>query len=219
MLLAVSDSNYKFTYFDIGARGSECDANIFLSSKFGRKVMTEELDFPNDKDIDGNLFPFFFIGDGAFPLSRRMMKPFSSRNSLNDDHHIFNYRLSRARRCVENAFGILSTKWLCLKRTMFCNPDRAQKIISACCLLHNYLISTRSNQYCPQNYVDQYNEKGELIPGEWRGIVEPNSLINATTSHIKGRSSLTAKTMREQLMKYFCTTGAIPWQRKAAGLD
>lgn len=35
--------------------------------------------------------PFFFIGDGAFPLQRRMMKPFGQQNLLREKR-CFNYR-------------------------------------------------------------------------------------------------------------------------------
>ena len=62
--------------------------------------------FTNDT---GNC-PFVFVGDEAFSLSENLMRPYAGHN-LSEKQKIFNYRLCRARRYVECAFGILSNKW------------------------------------------------------------------------------------------------------------
>ena len=41
------------------------------------------------------------------------MKPFSKRN-LTEEQRVFNYRLFRARRVSENAFGIMAVRFLCI---------------------------------------------------------------------------------------------------------
>nr|CAH7733262.1 unnamed protein product [Callosobruchus chinensis] len=51
------------------------------------------------------------------------MKPYP-RSNLNTQRRIFNYRLSRSRRVVECAFGILSNKW---------------RIFHTTCVLHNFV--------------------------------------------------------------------------------
>ena len=52
--------------------------------------------------------PYFFLGDKIFPLKTSLMRPFPGL--LDDSQKIFNYQLSRARRTIENAFGILVTR-------------------------------------------------------------------------------------------------------------
>jgi hypothetical protein len=50
------------------------------------------------------------VGDDAFPLKTYSLKPYLHR-TLTYEQNIFNYRLSRARRIVENVFGILASRF------------------------------------------------------------------------------------------------------------
>lgn len=57
------------------------------------------------------------------------------------NNDFFNYRLSRARRYVECAFGILANKWRILHRAMNVQYEFATDIIKACCVLHNFVLN------------------------------------------------------------------------------
>ena len=89
--------------------------------------------------------PFVFLGDGAFGLNTYFMKPYSFRH-VSHDERIFNYRLSRARRVVENAFGILASRFRVFQRAISVQVDTVEVIVLACCALHNYL-STKNMRY------------------------------------------------------------------------
>ncbi|XP_017469369.1 PREDICTED: uncharacterized protein LOC108361284 [Rhagoletis zephyria] len=97
---------------EIGASGRDSDNGAFARCKFGKMFYERKLPIPPPRDISQNFrkVPYVVVADDAFPLQENVMKPYSHRQ-LSDDERIFNYRLSRARRLVENSFGILVARW------------------------------------------------------------------------------------------------------------
>lgn len=113
VMLAVADSNYKFLYMEVGAVGSESDGGIYAQSKLAELMEDNKANFPPPEvlpdDPSGVSVPYFLLGDDAFSLKPYMMKPYPTRN-LTRAQRIYNYRVSRARRVVENAFGIMANR-------------------------------------------------------------------------------------------------------------
>ena len=88
------------------------DGAIFKDSECGRAFMNDQLDVPDPVHFPNfpasGPVPYCFVADEAFPLRCDLMRPFPRGTAcLSQDELVFNYRLSRARRIVENAFGIL----------------------------------------------------------------------------------------------------------------
>lgn len=92
------------------------------------------------------------------------MKPYPNRGQ-SESQRIFNYRLSRARRVSENAFGILSSKFRVFLSTLCVKPEYATSIVHAALALHKYLLCKCPNIYTPSGSVDTQNGEGDVIDG------------------------------------------------------
>lgn len=87
------------------------------------------------------------------------MRPFPRRDGLTLKQRVFNYRLSRARRVIENTFGILVVKWRILKRPINTSVKTAENIVKAAVCLHNYCkmteaTTTENRKYHSRNITD-----------------------------------------------------------------
>lgn len=79
-----------------------------------KRLESGTINVPQSRPLPGKLenTPMVLIGDESFALKSYLMKFFpqnQSRNNTRLDN--YNYRLCRARRVVENTFGVLSKKW------------------------------------------------------------------------------------------------------------
>lgn len=113
VLLAVCDANYCFTLFDVGGYGSNNDSGVLANSEMGNRFSDKDFHLPEDQDLCGCPYkplPYFLVGDEIFPLKSWLMGPYPG-NNLTEPLRIYNYRHSRARRTIENAFGILAARW------------------------------------------------------------------------------------------------------------
>ena len=149
VLLALVDASYRFIYVDIGEYGSNADSNVFQFSNFGAKYIGNKLNVPGLKRLPNynqeGPMPHVIVADEAFPLLHTLMRPYprSRESTLPRDECIFNYRLSRARMVVENAFGILAMRWRIFDRRMPLSTENADKVIQAATCLHNYLTEEK----------------------------------------------------------------------------
>ena len=82
--------------------------------------------------------PFVIVGDEAFAFSGNVLRPYPHRN-LSIAKRIFKYILTRARRTVECAFGLLCNKWRIFRPAVDLHPDFADTVVMACCVLHNHV--------------------------------------------------------------------------------
>jgi len=108
VLMAVANADYNFIFVDICCQGRISDGGVFKNCELYKKMEKGNLNLPEPSALveRETKVPYVLLGDAAFPLSEHIMKPYSGIHASGSPKRIFNYRLSRARRVVENAFGI-----------------------------------------------------------------------------------------------------------------
>ncbi|XP_061172633.1 uncharacterized protein LOC133181974 [Saccostrea echinata] len=210
ILLALVDAEYKFLCADVGTQGSLSDAQIFNNGPLRNGLENDTLRHPDPEPLshDDRPIPYFLVGDDAFPLRSWMMKSYSNRNMTNEER-IFNYRLSRARRVVENTFGILAHRWRCMLGTMQQDPDRAKIIVMAAICLHNLMRLRYPG--LQNNDLDQEDEAGNHIPGAWRKDRVLQDVEAVGRGNLPNREG---KRIRTYLKHYYnSNVGSLPWQQ------
>nr|CAI5840130.1 unnamed protein product [Callosobruchus analis] len=199
VLLALVDPKYRFLVIDVGSYGKNSDGGIFENSILGKLIQDGKLKFPGPKPLTLNSepLPHVIVADEAFPLKPFLMRPYSKNDVCNNEpNKVFNYRLTRARRIVENAFGILRSRWRVFAGPMAVQPDMVDKIILATCCLHNYLGT-------------------DNLPSDCDDSLQANLTESTAFNHlnpIRRNSTQYAFSVRNKFKEYFSTEGAVPWQ-------
>ena len=191
--MAVADTNYRFVYMDIGSYGKDSDSTVCKRSTLWTSIQTNMLELPSERlsVTEGPNVPHFFVGDEGFALNRNILRPFGASN-LSVKKGVYNYRLCRARRYVECAFGILSNKWRIFQRPLNVSPDFAVIIVKACVVLHNFVLERGG-----------YKFEDALTGTGIEDVPEGQSL----------RGGLTVSSIRNKVADYCLTdAGAASWQ-------
>lgn len=150
------------------------------------------------------------VADDAFPLTTKILKPYNRLGEFGDRQKIFNYRLSRARRVVENAFGILVSKCRIYEKPIPLSVVKAEHLVKATCALHNWLRKTNRSYMSQQSIGREDWEAGCIIPGEWR-TVKADALSNLHENTVRQNGDI-ARRLRNVYAEKFSTTDTVPWQ-------
>ena len=200
VLLAYGDANYCFTAVDVGQYGRSNDSGAFANSALGKALESNSLNVPAAEHVQGcaDKLPCVTVVDEGLPLKPYQMRPYPGKN-LTEDRAIFNYRLSRARRIIENIFGILAARWRIFRRPIRADVATVEKIVLACICLHNYLRLTENASYAPTGFVDSEDNNGVIRSGDWRKITANDDGCFRSFQAHGGRYSYQANVVRENL--------------------
>ena len=199
ILQGLVDASYKFLSVDVGAYGRQSDSGVFSQSNLYQRLESGSFRFTHLKQIPWTTtkLPYVILGDQGYPLKDYLMCPYSTDNAaVCHEIEVYNYRHSRARRTVECAFGILVSKWRCLKTELQVSPEHVDKLVSAACLLHNLTIDKEG--------IDEATLQE----------IKSSDTANVGASAIRGprrynRATREAYNIRERFKIYFNGEGAV----------
>lgn len=211
ILMGVANAEYQLIYVDVGRNGRFSDGGVFNRCTFGRMLDSNQLRLPPPKALPGRdkPVPYVLVADDAFAMRQNLQKPYSIRG-LSMLQRVFNYRLSRARRIIENVFGLMSARFRVLLNTINLDPEKTKKVTLASCVLHNFLLTTNKAKYAPTQSVDHYNADGQLVSGEWRNVMGNEGMF--PTQNGTDYTPVDARGIREEFQNYFVSEGDLPWQ-------
>jgi len=137
VLSSLVDANYKFTIIDFGRHGKSGDGGLFTRSILRKSLEANTFNISNSKPPPNSEehLSFVIVCDEEFPLKKYLLRPYSGFSARNNgSKQIYNYRLSKTRRVVENAFGILLQKFRLFYGRNPMSPENADKIVLTACV-------------------------------------------------------------------------------------
>lgn len=188
VLMGIANSNYEFIMFDVGTNGRISDGGVINNTPFYKALVEGKLKLPA-VNRRYNL-PYVFIGDEAFALRKDFLKPYSEKE-LNTERSNFNKRLSRARRIIENVFGILANRFRIYHTEIGISVENIETVVMATCVLHNYLRNKNPNHYM------------EISEDEESTSADQDILTSLQKGHGSRRFPEDAKQVRELFLEYF----------------
>ena len=123
--------------------------------------------------------PYHLAGDEIFPIKTWLMRPYPGSSLDDEENNFFNYRLSRARRIIENTFDIFVARLRIFRGHIRAKRENVNKCVLAATCLNNYISQTENAQYRLYGFVDSYDNSAEIKHGEWRSI----PTISRTAQH------------------------------------
>lgn len=208
VLLALVDAHLNFLYVDAGSNGRCSDGGVFAKSTLKPILEGDHLNMPSADLVPETevTLPYVIVADDAFPLTTRLMKPYPGVE-IPLEQRIHNYRLSRARRTVENAFGVLTSKFRIFRTEIDAKIDTIKFMTLAACVLHNFLRQSGTD-YIEAGLCDTEDVNSRtFVEGSWRSDHVPIPLQNRG-----GRDSNVGVAVREKFKHFFNNSGAVSWQ-------
>jgi len=136
VLQAVCDGRMQFLDISTGWPGSMHDARIFRLSSLSTSLRTSS----------SMSSMFHILGDSAYALTNHVIVPFKDNGHLTPDEVHFNILHSSSRTIIKRSFARLKGKFRRLKYLDMVNMSHITAVITAACVLHNFIIMSESGE-------------------------------------------------------------------------
>ena len=148
----VVGANLIFLDFVTGFPGSIHDSRALRATELFRKAEANQILVLPEKTIQNMKMRPVLLGDGAYPASMWLLKPYPFQNDLTREQKKFNKALSSSRCVAENAFGLLKSRWRCLMKRLDNDLENISGVVMTCVILHN-LCQSRKDEYIDDDLV------------------------------------------------------------------
>lgn len=142
VLQAVCNDKKQFIDIFVGMPGRVHDARVFRQSNLHDLLTRDNIAISENEHL---------LGDAAYPLLPCLLKPYRDNGHLNETQVRFNKRMSSIRSMIEQAFGLLKCKFRRLKYLDMAKIDFVPTVITAACVLHNFIIKNESIEIYEEN--------------------------------------------------------------------
>ena len=179
-----------FLDISTGFPGSVHDARMLRASTLHQKCEANELHTHPEKIIEEMCVRASLLGDGPYPSTTCLVKPYPSNIRVADTQKKFNKSLSSARVIVEKGFGLLKGRWRCLLKRLDNDIEYVTSVILSCFVLHN-ITQVRGDKYIDYENLFDIIIREERNAGLRRhqypnGFQENVELRNVLPQHVAG---------------------------------
>ncbi|KAL0410585.1 UNVERIFIED_CONTAM: hypothetical protein Slati_3648200 [Sesamum latifolium] len=171
----------RFIYVLAGWEGSAADSRVLrdaITRPTGIKIPRGNYYLVDNGYSNGEGFLSPYRG------VRYHLKEWESGNNTPQNHdEFFNMKHASTRNVIERTFGLLKARWAILRSPSFYDIDDQNRIIIACCLLHNFIRQEMAVDPI-ETMVNESMTLGEADNTEYIGSVETNSVWAAWRDEI-----------------------------------
>jgi hypothetical protein len=164
---AICDAHLSFLYLSVAGPGGMNDIRAIGKC-------TELVRF-----IEAMPEQYFLLGDNAYALSEKILIPFSGAQKKVVENDAYNYYLSQLRIRIEQAFGLLTTKWRIFRAPINASLYMTSDIINAASRLHNFVIDADGDV----DIVTRDDDDDDPIEGVPNGLRYRPSTGDTTSVH------------------------------------
>ena len=128
------------------------------------------------------------------------MRPYARKSKLTIRQKVFNYRICRPRRIIENCFGLLAQRFRIFRQPIIAPYKTAIKIIQAAVCMHNFILQRQ-----PANLSD------ETTVNELKNISQNSQFVPCDVNS-EDDNIFKCVEIRNYLADYFMHKGSVSWQ-------